>query len=135
MPIQNPNTTLRRLLLTDAATCAVMGLALDLGAAPLASLTGLPAPLLLAAGLSLLPIAVFMALVAWRPHPAAVRLVVLGNAAWVAASLLLLVSGPLTGWAAANGLGVAVVLAQALAVAGLALLEQAAARAARPQTA
>ena len=135
MPIQNPNTTLRRLLLTDAATCAAMGLALDLGAAPLASLTGLPAPLLLAAGLSLLPIAVFMALVAWRPHPAAVRLVVLGNAAWVAASLLLLVSGPLTGWAAANGLGVAFVLAQALAVAGLALLEQAAARATRPQTA
>lgn len=119
--------SLRPLVAIDAATCAVMGLALDLAAAPLAALTGLPAALLVAAGLSLLPIALFMALVAWRPHPAAVRLVVLGNAAWVAASLLLVVP---TGWVAPTALGIAFVLAQALAVTVLALLEQAAARAA-----
>lgn len=119
--------SLRPLLAIDAATCAVMGLVLNIAAAPLAALTGLPAALLGAAGLSLLPIALFMALVAWRPHPAAVRLVVLGNAAWVAASLLLVVP---TGWVAPTTLGIAFVLAQALAVAVLALLEQAAARAA-----
>ncbi|WP_227010134.1 hypothetical protein [Pelagibius marinus] len=123
--------SLRPLLLIDAATCAVMGLALDLGAAPLAALTGLPAPLLLYAGLGLLPIALFMALVAWRPHPAAVRLAVTGNAAWAAASLVLLVSG----WVAPTTLGVAFVVAQALAVAGLAMLEHAALKTARPQAA
>lgn len=123
--------SLRPLLALDAATCAVMGLALDFGARPLAALTGLPAPLLLYAGISLLPIALFMAVAAWRPHTFAVRLIILGNAAWVAASLALLVSG----WVAPNGLGIAFVMVQALAVAALALLEQAAARAAGAQTA
>jgi len=127
--------SLRPLLLIDAATCAAMGLALDIGAAPLSALTGLPAALLFYAGLSLLPIAGFMALIAWRPHPGAVRLVVLGNFAWVAASLLLLASDPITGWIAPNMLGVAFVGVQAFAVAALALLEQSAAHTARPQAA
>lgn len=124
-----PNTSLpslRSLLLLDAATCAAMGLTLDFGAAPLAALTGLPEPLLLYAGLSLLPIAAFMVLVALRPtlQPVGGRLVVAGNAGWVLASLLLLA----TGWVAPNSLGIAFVLAQALAVAALALLEAAALR-------
>jgi hypothetical protein len=126
---------LRSLLLLDAATCAAMGLALDFGARPLAALTDLPEPLLLYAGLSLLPIAGFMALVALRPalQPAGGWLVVAGNAAWVLASLLLL----LAGWVSPNGLGIAFVLVQALAVALLALLELAALRHAnlRPRTA
>jgi hypothetical protein len=112
-----------------------MGLALDLGARPLAALTALPESLLLYAGLSLLPIAAFMALVALRPalQPAGGRLVVAGNAAWVIASLALLI----TGWAAPNGLGVTFILIQALAVAALALLEFAALRrsVSRPQAA
>lgn len=127
--------SLRSLLIVDAVTCAVMGVALATAALPLAALTGLPAVLLGGAGLALLPIAAFMAATAWRPHPAALRLVVLGNAGWVAASLLLLAAGPLAGWATPNALGVAFVLVQALAVAGLALLERAAARTALPLTA
>ncbi len=123
--------SLRPILAIDAATCAVMGLALDFTAQPLAALTGLPAPLLLYAGIGLLPIAAFMALVAWRPHPAAVRLVVIGNAAWVAASLAL----PVSGWVDPTALGIGFVLVQALAVAGLAMLEHAALKIARPQAA
>jgi hypothetical protein len=135
MPTKNPLPSLRSLLLADAATCAALGLALDFGAAPIATLTGLPAGLLLYAGLSLFPIAAFLALVALRPalQPLGGRLAIAGNAAWVAASLALLASG----WGAPNGLGVAFVLIQALAVAGLTLLELAALRrtAPRPQAA
>jgi hypothetical protein len=119
--------SLRSLLLIDAATCALMGLALESGAVPIAALTGLPADLLFYAGLSLLPIAAVMALVALRPalRPAGAWLIIVGNLAWTVASLILLVSG----WVAPNGLGIACVLAQAAAVAALALLEHTALRA------
>lgn len=111
---------LRRILLLDAASCAAMGAALALGSGPLAGLTRLPEPLLLGAGLALLPIAAFMAVIALRPAvpPAAGWVVVAGNALWVAASLSLLV-GPV----APNALGTALILAQALAVAAFAALE------------
>lgn len=126
-------TSLRSLLLIDAATCAAMGLALGLGAAPVAALTGLPQSLLIWAGLALLPVAAFLALVALRPalHAAGGRLAVAGNAGWVFASVALIASG----WAQPNVLGVAFVLAQAAAVAVLTLLELAALRrrAPRPQ--
>jgi len=126
MPTTFPLPSLRSLLFIDAATCATMGLALDLAAAPIAALTGLPQPLLLYAGLSLLPIAAFLALVALRPaqQPAGGWLVIAGNAGWVIASLVLIAAG----WVQPNGLGVAFVLVQALAVAGLTLLELAALR-------
>jgi hypothetical protein len=130
-----PHLTLRNLLLLDAATCAVAGLALPLAAEAVATLTALPAGLLRYAGLSLLPVAAFMVLVALRPQlqQAGARLVILGNAAWAVASLALLLSG----WVAPNGLGIAFVAGQALAVAALALLERAALHhgAPRPQTA
>lgn len=135
MPTKSALPSLRSLLLLDAATCAAMGLALDLGARPIAALTGLPEALLLYAGFSLFPIAAFMALVALRPtlQPAGAWLVIAGNAAWVLGSLAL----PVSGWVVPNGLGVAFVLLQAAAVAGLALLELAALRAAvqRPRAA
>lgn len=117
--------SLRALLLIDAATCAAMGLALDFGAGPIAAVTGFPETLLIFAGLALLPIAAFMALVAWRPLPAGAWLVILGNLAWIAGSLLLLLSG----WVSPNALGVTFVVAQALAVAILAELEYLALRA------
>lgn len=124
--------SLRPLLLLDAATCAAMGLVLDFGAQPLAALTGLPAGLLLAAGISLFPIALFMAMSAWRPHPAAVWLIIAGNAGWVLGSLALLIPGLL----APTMLGIAFVLVQALAVAVLAWLERGALRASpQPQAA
>lgn len=115
------NLSLRQVLLADALTCAAMGLVLVVSAAPLAGLLDLPAPLLFYAGLALLPIAAFMALVGLQATPPlwGVRLVILGNLAWVLASIGL----PLSGTVAPNGLGLAFLLAQALAVAFLALFE------------
>jgi len=126
MPMKSSLPSLPSLLLVDAATCAVLGLALEFGARPIAALTGLPESLLLYAGLSLFPIAAVMALVALRPalQPAGTWLVIAGNAAWAIASLALLA----TGWVAPNGLGVAFVLVQALVVVVLAMLERAALR-------
>lgn len=111
---------LRRVLLLDAATCLVTGLAMTLGAGVVSGLTLLPEDVLRGAGASLFPIALFMAVVALRrPVPAAgVWLIVLGNIGWVAGSLYLL-----TGAVPFNALGAAFVAMQAFAVAGLAALE------------
>lgn len=113
---------LRRVLLLDAATCLTTGLGLTVGGALTARLTTLPPDLLQGAGLSLFPIALFMAAVAMRrPVPAAgVWLVVLGNVAWVLGSLYLL-AGAVT----FNAFGAAFILLQAVAVAVLAALETA----------
>lgn len=122
-----------RLFALDAATCVVAGLAMALGAAPLAGLTQLPAALLLGAGLAMLPVAALFAFIAARPRGTRglAWLGVAGNAAWAAASVAVL------GVVPANGLGVAFVLAQAAVVALLAGLEwralQQGPRAAAPQ--
>ena len=112
---------LRWILLIDAATCVAMGLALALGAEILSAPLGLPAPLLQYSGIALLPIAAYIAWVATRkvPPSVAVAIVVAGNALWIAASILLLASG----WVAPSPLGSAFVIAQALAVALLDVLE------------
>lgn len=114
--------TINRLLALDAATCALMGLLLAAMAPGLSILLNLPEGLLWWAGILLLPIAFFMAALARQrtPFAAGVWLVVAGNAAWVVASLAILaLTNP-------NASGVAFVLAQALVVACLALLEAAA---------
>ena len=105
---------LRRALLLDAVATGATALLLVLGAGLLADLLGLPSALMRVAGLILVP---FVGLVAWtasqaRPPAGAVWTIILGNAAWVAASLVLLVSG----WVAPTALGYAFVIAQALAV-------------------
>jgi hypothetical protein len=110
---------LRRVLIVDAATCLATGLLTTLFAAPLSTLLGLPAALLFYAGLALFPIAAFMAWLAMRRDlsRAGAWLVVLGNAGWVAGSVLVLcVFSP-------TGLGTAFVIAQAAVVALLAELE------------
>ena len=109
---------LRTVLIIDAATCVATGALMSLGATALAGLTRLPETLLFGAGLSLFPIAAFIALVASRPSAADVWVVVLGNVGWVIGSLLLLAAGP-----APNALGIAFVIVQAIAVAMLAELE------------
>ncbi|MEJ8571833.1 hypothetical protein [Microbaculum marinum] len=126
MPTSLTSLPLRAILGIDAATCAVMGLVLITGAGFIAGVTAIPAGLLCYAGLALLPIAAFMAIVASRPTPpaAGVWLVVTGNVLWVAASLVLAFGGLI----APNGLGWAFVLAQALIVAALAWLEYGALR-------
>lgn len=110
---------LRRLLLLDAATCLATGALLTLASAPLAGVLGLPAPLLVGAGFALFPCAALMISIATlRSLPrAGVWVVILGNAAWVAASLLVLAL------LSPNGLGWAFVIAQAGVVGLLAELE------------
>jgi hypothetical protein len=118
--------SLRNVLLLDAITCVAMGVLLTAASLWIGALTQIPAGLLFYAGAVLFPVAAFMALVATRSEipQAGVRLIVAGNAAWVAGSILLLASG----WIAPNALGCAFVLLQALAVAILAWLERIAAR-------
>src|SRR5882672_3647465 len=91
------------------------------GADIVAGLTAVPAPLLLYAGLSLFPVAIFIGLVGTRETlaPPAVWVVIVGNALWVAGSLLLLFGGMI----APNAWGFVFIGAQAAAVAVLAELE------------
>jgi hypothetical protein len=110
---------LRRVLMVDAATCLAMGALLVLFASPLATLLGLPSLLLAYAGASLFPIAGFMAWVAIRRELSrwGAWVVILGNAGWVAGSVLVLfLASPTT-------IGFAFVIAQAVVVVLLAELE------------
>jgi hypothetical protein len=112
---------LRGSLLADGLVSGAMGLLLLAGGGLLAGLLGLPEPLLLGAGLVLLP---FAAAVLWLGREplanlAGVKAVIGVNIAWVASSVLILVAG----WIAPSGLGIAFVVAQALAVAVLGELQ------------
>lgn len=130
MPTTPTVYLLRKLLLLDALTCAVMGILLALGASVLAGWTRIPDALLFCAGMALLPIAAFMLWVATRAltSVAFVSLVVAGNVAWVAASVALIV----TDWIVPNALGLTLIGIQAVAVATLAALEFAAMRRVAP---
>lgn len=114
-------SSLRSILLIDAATCAVTGALLTAGSGVAGPLMQLPAALLFYAGLSLFPVAVFMTIVALRDavQPTGAWLIISGNVLWVAASFGLLVSG----WIAPNYLGAGFITAQALVVAVFARLE------------
>lgn len=116
--------SLRSILFVDAATCAVMGVLLTAGSGVAGQVMQLPAALLFYVGLSLLPVAVFMTIVAVRDavHPTAAWLIISGNVLWVAASFGLLASG----WVAPNYLGAGFIAGQALVVAVFARLEYAA---------
>jgi hypothetical protein len=121
MSITSPARFLRTILLVDAATCVATGVLMTLGADVLAEFTAVPAPLLRYAGLSLFPVAAFIALVGTRASlaPPAVFIVIAGNALWVASSVLLLLGGLI----APNVLGYVFIGGQAAAVAVLAELE------------
>lgn len=121
MPRANPPVFLRRVLVADAVISGATGVLLWLAAAAIEPLTGLPTGLLRPAGLLLLPFAGAVAAVAARdPLPRrAVTAVVAANAAWVAASVALLVSGLVE----PTGVGHALVVLQAVAVLGLTQLQ------------
>jgi len=110
---------LRRALWADAATCLPMGALLALAAGPLAKLLALPEPLLFWAGIALFPCAAFMAWLACqgRVSVPGAWLVILGNAAWIAGSVLVLAL------LAPNAFGTVFVIGQAIVVAVLAALE------------
>lgn len=113
--------TLKSLLVADALTCTAMGTALLVAAAPIGAITQIPPAFLSWAGLSLLPIAAFMALTAaFAPASRwAAGLIIAGNVLWVAASLLL----PAGGFISPNTLGWVLLTGQAAIVAVIAKLE------------
>ena len=114
-------TRLRRVLFADALLSGVTGVLLLGGAAILASVLGLPAPLLRWAGLALVPFAVVVLAVGRREQPArwAVWGVVGANALWVLGSIGLLLSGEVT----PTWMGYGVVLLQAVVVGVIAELQ------------
>lgn len=113
------NAPLKTILLLDSATCLLMGAVLTAGSGFVSGITALPQTPLFYSGVLLAPIGLFMAATAqlWLGSAAAVWLIIVGNAGWVIASLVLLTI------VISNGLGVAFVLAQVLVVAVLARIE------------
>ncbi|KND19273.1 hypothetical protein ADZ37_09605 [Pannonibacter phragmitetus] len=116
-----PFLSLKTILLADAAACLAMGALLIAGASPLAAVTEIPAALSTWAGVLLLPVAAFIAAAAFRfSHMTAMAgTIILGNIAWIVASMALLVMDLI----APNAFGTAFIIAQALAVAVLTWLE------------
>lgn len=117
----NLPTTLRRVLLLDAATSGTMGVLLVLAGGAAAEPLGLSAALLRWVGAVLLPFAAYLVWIATRardPHDSA-RGVIWTNVLWSIASVLLLVTGGLS----PTLLGEVFVLLQAAVVAAFAYAE------------
>ncbi len=112
---------LRKVLFADAATCTACGLFMVAAARPFGQVAQIPPEVLLYAGLSLFPIAGFIALVAARAarSMAAVGVVIAGNLGWTAASFWLMTSGAI----APTALGHLFLGAQAATVLALTALE------------
>jgi hypothetical protein len=111
--------TIQKIMGLDGLTCLGAGVLMAAAGAPIAALTELPQLLLFWAGLALLPVAVLffvMSRMAPLPKPL-LWIAVLGNLAWLVASIGVLAMVP------ANALGAAFVLAQAAVVAVLTVLE------------
>jgi hypothetical protein len=111
---------LNRILLLDAATGLSMGLLLCVGTVPLANALGLPPDVLMYAGLLLFGFAGVLGFAGLQPKPSVVLvwLVILGNLAWVVASVLVA-----TVWYSPTALGQAFVAVQAITVLVLTALE------------
>ncbi len=116
-----PSPLLRQALLADAVTTAACAALMIAGAGFLEGLLGLPATLLRAAGLLLIPFVAYVVMLGFRERVSrgAVWSVIGLNALWVVDSVLLLVSGYVT----PTGSGIAFVLAQAAVVAMYAELQ------------
>ncbi|MGR4892001.1 hypothetical protein ACIPPQ_13310 [Sphingopyxis sp. LARHCG72] len=112
---------LENILIADAITCTgVFAIGL-LAAAPVGALLGLPANVVAIGGWICLAAALLMIVAARQAVPSAalVKLIALGNLGWVAASFAVVA----TFGAQMTALGIAVVIAQAFAVLGFAILE------------
>ncbi|MGL3108401.1 hypothetical protein [Bradyrhizobium sp. BR 1432] len=107
------STFLRRALLADAVFSGVAALGFTFGAGAFASLFNLPEALLRETGLFLIAYTVLVGWLAARASvsKALVLLVVIGNAAWTAGSIALLLSGAVS----PNLAGELMVVAQAIA--------------------
>lgn len=113
--------SLKSILVLDAITCAGIFLIALLAGASVAALLGLPVIVVTLAGWICLASALLMAFVSTQQPPSAAltKLVVIGNFGWVAASfaVLAVLADQMT------GVGIAFVIAQALAVLAFAFLE------------
>ena len=119
--VRESQTLLRRALWADAVASGGTGLLLIAAAGPLAGLLGLNAEFLRPVGIGFLPWAALLVWLATRadiPRRIAWGVVIL-NVLYAIDSLLLLV----TGWVQLTTLGYLFVVAQALAVGGLAELQ------------
>lgn len=128
------NSRILRLALTaDAVATGATVILLAVGSGIVAGYTDLPRGLLLGAGLALAPFLAFLIWTATRPAiPGwAVKAIVEINLLWAIASLALLASG----FVAPNGLGVAFVAVQAVAVLGLGVAQWVALRQDEPRLA
>lgn len=112
---------LRRVLLADALVSGATGALMAVAAGMLEPILHVPAPLLRAAGLVLLPYAAVVAMLARRDtlSRGAVRAVIGCNALWAVDCVALL----FTGWIDPGVLGVAFILVQAVVVAAFAELQ------------
>jgi len=119
---------LRTVLKLDAATCLGMGALVLPAAAALQAPLGVDANLLRAAAASLIPIGLFMLWVGTRREAPAgfVWLIILGNLAWTAGSLLAAADLP-----GVTALGQLLVAGQGLGVLALAIAEWAGLRQSR----
>lgn len=113
--------TLKRVLLADAVTCAFVAVIGIADTAIVAPLLGLSENIVSIAGWICLPTAILLGLLALQaqPNPRLLRLIVLGNLGWVAASLAVVayLGGQMT------SIGIAITTAQAIGVLGFATLE------------
>jgi hypothetical protein len=125
-----PSTLLRRALVLDALASGGTGVLTAAGARILAGFCNLPESLLIYSGLSLLPFAAVVGLLACRDAlPAAIVWAIIAyNALWSIHSLVLLLSG----WVAPNAFGLVFVIGQALVVAVLAECQYMGLRGSRP---
>jgi hypothetical protein len=120
------NLPLKIVLAADAAVCTIFFAACTFATGPIAVLLGLPAMIVLAAGLICLPVAAALAFLASQtvPNRALLSFIALGNFGWVAASFAVasVFAATLTpvGWA--------VVIGQALVVLAVAGIEMQGAR-------
>ncbi len=121
MTVVTPSPFLRRVLRFDALSCLALGLPLVIAAEELVGLFGAPALFWQAVGWLLLPVAAVLWVLAGRSgwSPLIGWGVVALNSLWALASVGLVLSGAV----ALTGLGVALVLGQAAAVAVLVELE------------
>ena len=121
MELSRMSSFLRRVLVADATTSGACGLLMVFGSGFLERLLGVPAAVLVSAGILLFPFAGFVAYLATREHLHRPSLwaVIACNALWAIDSIALL----LFGWLEPTLLGNAFVVAQALVVGAFAELQ------------
>ena len=112
---------LKNILIADAVTCTVVFAIGLLAATWVGALLGLPANVVAIGGWICLAAALLMVVAALQkaPNAALVKLIAVGNLGWVAASFAVVA----TFAAGMTGIGIAVVVVQAFAVLGFAILE------------